>query len=167
MEYKFRKEIKMSIEIQLRYRKPRDEKRQRAFISVSGVNAETYDFEVGNVPIELDTDGLVQTYLETRRDEFHLFCLKKTWKGADIKRFQVEGKSELKAFLDWIDDGHKNIIGYEDEEEEIPIYEVISNHPYHGTHPPQFDWIESFSNENAPGLEQIREAIIQMLRDQI
>lgn len=155
----------MSITIILRGRAPRDENRRRAFISVSGVDSQVFDFEVGNVPADLDTDELVQEYLEARRDEWHLFCLKKTWKGADIKRFQVEGKSELEAFLDWIEDGHRNIIGYEDEEEQIPIHEVITNHPYHGTHPPQFEWIEMI--EEANSIPDLKEVLIDIFKEQI
>lgn len=153
----------MSITITLRGRAARDENRQRAFISVSGVNAETYDFEMANIPIELDTDEVVLAHLETRKDFLHLFCLKKTWVGADISPFQIDGKTELEAFLDWIDDGHRNITGYDEEEE--PIYEVITNHPYHGTHPPQFHWIEMI--EKANSVPDLKEVLIDIFKDQI
>jgi len=131
------------IEITLDHRKPRDENRQIAYISVSGVNDNALRFQVGDIPASLTTDQEVQDHLDGREDELHLFCLKKTWIGADPWDFQDPEKSELQNFLDWIDAGHKNkiIVGYEepkgDEETGEPIYdyEVIENHFYAGTHP--------------------------------
>ena len=153
----------MSIEIKIRHRKPRDETRQRVFISISGVNANAFEFEMANIPIELETDEAVLAHLEQKEDFLHLFCLRKTWIGAEISRFQVEGKTELEAFLDWIDDGHRNITGYDEEEE--PIYEEIANHPYPGTHPHALEWLEEM--EAAVGLEQVKAANIKMIKDMI
>jgi hypothetical protein len=139
------------IEITLNARKPRDEERQTAYISVSGVNAETYKFQVGNVPASLTTDQEAQDYLNGRKDEFHLFCLKETWVGADPWDFKDPEKSELENFLDWIDAGHKNkiVIGYEDEEKTEPIYDyvVIENHTYAGTHPLRYPPAENVLQE--------------------
>lgn len=112
------------IEIELNHRKPRDEERQIVYISVSGVNAYPFKFQVGNVPIELTTDQEVQDHLDSRKDEFHLFCLKATYPGANHCEFKEEGKAELQCFLDWIDAGAEN-----------PDGEVITNHLYAGTHP--------------------------------
>lgn len=152
----------MSIEVELRYRKPRDEKRQIAFVSVSGVNAQVYEFSVGNVPAELGTNEAVQAYLETRIDEWHLYCLRETYVGAEITRFQIEGKTELEAFQDWVDDGHKNIVSYDEDE---PIYEVITNHDYPGTHPKALEWLEEM--EATTGWPQGKIALIKMIKDMI
>lgn len=153
----------MSIEIQLRHRKPRDETRQIAFVEASGFNEHVYQFHIGNVPVELDTDEAIQEWLDARIDKWHLFCLKKTWIGADISPFRIEGKSELEAFLDWVDDGHRNIIGY--DEEENPVYEVISNHLYAGTHPHAIEWLEAM--EGAEGWSQGKTVLLQMIKDMI
>lgn len=163
------------IEITLDHRKPRDENRQIAYISVSGVNAETYKFQVGDVPASLTTDQEVQDHLDTRKDEFHLFCLKKTWIGADISEFRIEGKTELEAFLGWIDAGAEN-----------PDGEVISNHIYAGTHPLRYppaadvlqealDLLADFSdqtfaeletrvNSGVPFIKEISAALLALIR---
>lgn len=115
------------MEIELNGRQPRDETRQTAFVTVSGVNAQTYQFQVGDVPIELDTDEDVLEHLNGRTDELHLFCLKKTYPGFDVSEFHIEEKTELEAFQDWIDAGCEN-----------PDETVISNHMYAGTHPVRY-----------------------------
>lgn len=112
------------IEIILNHRKPRDENRQIAYISVSGINDYPYRFQVGDISVSLTTDQQVQDHLDSRKDELHLFCLKKTYEGFDISEFLIEGKTELEAFLDWIDAGCEN-----------PDGTVIENHFYAGTHP--------------------------------
>ncbi len=144
----------MSIEIILRGRASRDETRQRVFVSVSGVNSYTFDFEVGDVLIELDTDELVLSHLEARKDELHLFCLRKTWIGYDISEFKESGKSELESFLDWIEAGAIN-----------PDGTVITNHPYEGKHPPQFAWIEMI--EEANSIPDLKEILIDIFKEQI
>lgn len=126
----------MTITIELNHRKPRDETRQIAYVTVSGVDAQIYRFQVADVPIEFETDAQVLTHLEARKDKLHIFCLRKTYPGADPWDFRDPEKSELQNFQDWIDAGHKNkiLIRYEDGE---PIYDyiVIENHIYAGTHP--------------------------------
>ena len=126
------------IEITLNHRKPRDETRQIAYVSVSGVNDYAFKFQVGDVPACLTTDQEVRDHLNAREDELHLFCLKKTYPGADPWDFRDPEKSELQNFLDWIEAGHRNkiVVGYDPETEEpIYNYEVIANHTYAGTHP--------------------------------
>lgn len=126
------------IEIILNHRKPRDEERQVAYVTMSGVDAQVYKFQVGNVPIELDTDAQVLAHLEARKNDLHVFCLRKTYPGADPWDFQDPEKSELENFQDWIAAGHKNkILVGEDEETDDLIYKyvVIENHVYAGTHP--------------------------------
>lgn len=126
------------IEIELNHREPRDETRQIAYVTMSGVDTYAFKFQVGNVPISLETDQEVQDHLNSREDEFHLFCLRKTYPGADPWDFQDPEKSDLENFQDWIEAGHKNkILMGEDEETGDPIYDyvVIENHVYAGTHP--------------------------------
>lgn len=138
--------------IELNHREPRDETRQIAYIKVSEVNDYAFKFQIGDVPASLTTDQEVQDHLDSREDEFHLFCLKKTYPGADPWDFQDPQKSELENFLDWIAAGHKNKIKIgEDPETGDPIYDyvVITNHTYAGTHPLRY----------SPSDEQISEAL--------
>lgn len=139
------------IEITLDHIKPRDEERQTAYITVSGVDSQVYRFQVGNVPATLTTNQQIQDHLDGRKDELHLFCLKKTWSDADPWDFKDPEKSELQNFLDWIDAGHKNkvIMGYEDEEKTEPIYDYveITNHIYAGTHPLRYPPAEDVLQE--------------------
>lgn len=140
------------IEITLNHRQPRDEMRQIAYITVSDVNDYAFKFQVGNVPIELTTDQEVLDHLNSREDELHLFCLMKTYPGADPWDFKDPEKSELQNFLDWIKAGHKNkiVIG-QDPKTGDPIYDykIITNHFYAGTHPLRYP----------PSDEQISEAL--------
>ena len=144
------------IEITLDHRKPRDETRQIAYISVSGVNAETYKFQVGNVPASLTTDQEVQDHLDTRKDEFHLFCLKKTYEGFDISEFLIEGKAELEAFLDWIDADCEN-----------PDGEKISNHVYAGTHPLRYPPSQEDLQEALDIINSFSDTTFQELEDRV
>ena len=130
------------IEVKLDGRKPRDETRQTAYVTMSEEgNAKIFKFQVGNVPIELTTDQEVQDHLDLRVDEFQLCCLRATYPGADPWDFKDPLKSELENFLDWIEAGHRNkiIIGHDPETEE-PIYDyvVIDNHIFESTHPLRF-----------------------------
>lgn len=126
------------MEIQLNHRQPRDETRQTAFVTISGINAQVYKIQVGNVPIELDTDEAVLVHLNSRSEELHFFCLGKTYPGYDISEFKINENTDLEAFQEWIEAGCKNriLIGH-DEETDEPIYkeEVITNHTYAGNHP--------------------------------
>lgn len=142
------------IEITLNGTKPRDENRQIAYITVSGVNAETYKFQVGDVPASLTTGQGIQDHLNAREDEFHLFCLRKTWIGADISEFRIEGKTQLEAFLDWIDAGSEN-----------PDGTVIENHPYAGTHPLRYPPAEDVLQEALDLLAPFSAQTFQELED--
>ncbi len=161
------------IEIILNARKPRDENRQTAYITVSGVDAQVYKFQVGNVPASLTTNQQVQDHLDAREDELHLFCLKKTWVGADPWDFKDPDKSELQNFLDWIDAGHQNkiIVGHEEDDEETgePIYDyvVIGNHSYAGTHPLRYPPSEDVLQEALALLAPFADTTFQELSDRI
>ncbi len=144
------------IEIILNGRKPRDENRQIAYVSVSGINAETYRFQVGNVPASLATDQQVQDHLNGREDELHLFCLKKTYPGYDISEFLIEGKAELEAFQDWIDAGAEN-----------PDGTVITNHTYAGTHPLRYPPAEDVLQEALDILAPFSDTTFQELADRV
>lgn len=144
------------IEITLNHRKPRDETRQIAYISVSGVNDYAFRFQVGDVPIKLTTDQEVQDHLDTRKDEFHLFCLKKTYEGFDISEFLIGGKTELEAFLDWIEAGHTN-----------PDGEEISNHTYAGTHPLRYPPSQEDLQEALNIINSFADTTFQELEDRV
>lgn len=161
------------IEIELNARKPRDENRQIAYVSVSGVNDYSFRFQVGNVPASLNTDQEVQDYLDTRKEEFHLYCLKQTYPGADPWDFQDPEKSEVQNFLDWIDAGHQNkiLIGHEENDEETgePIYDyvVIENHSYAGTHPLRYPPAEDVLQEALALLTPFSDQTFEELEDRV
>jgi len=167
---KRKKRKKMSITIELNHREPRDETRQKAFITVSGVDSYAFKFQVGDVPIELTTDQEVQDHLDGREDEFHLFCLKKTWTEADPWDFKDPEKSELQNFLDWIDAGHKNkiLVGTDPETDE-PVYDyvVVENHIYEGTHPLRYPPAEDVLQEALDLLADFSDTTFQELADRI
>lgn len=160
------------IEIILNNRRLRDENRQVAYVTVSGVDTQTYRFQVGNVPADLTTDQQVQNHLDARIDEFHLFCLKKTYPGADPWDFKDSEKSELQNFQDWIDAGHKNkiIIGYEEDDDgNEPIYDyiVIENHIYAGTHPLRYPPAEDVLQEAVAILAPFSDQTFEELEDRV
>ena len=157
------------IEIILNHREPRDETRQIAYVSVSGVNDYAFRFQVGDVPIELTTDQEVQEHLEAREDELHLFCLKKTYPGADPWDFQDPEKSELQNFLDWIEAGHQNkiLVGYDENEDPIYEYEIITNHIYAATHPLRYPPSDEEISEALGYLEVVDRMDYEQLEDYI
>lgn len=114
--------------------KPRDEKRQVAFFKV-----DKYEFSAGDVPVALDTNAKVSTWLKKNEDFYMFLILQRMYrKGeawADWKRFKTEENTQLEAMEAWIADGCRNIVGYEDEEGTIPIYEVIEKKSFRSTHP--------------------------------
>ena len=144
------------IEIILNHRKPRDETRQIAYITVSGVDAQIYRFHVGNVPSSLTTDQEVQDHLNAREDELHLFCLKKTYPGANTCEFKDPGKSELQCFKDWIDAGAEN-----------PDGTVITNHSYAGTHPLRYPPAEDVLQEALAILAPFSDQTFEELEDRV
>jgi hypothetical protein len=144
------------IEIILNGTKPRDEERQIAYITVSGADSQVYKFQVGNVPAALTTDQQVQDHLDARKDELHLFCLRKTYVGVDCSEFKTEGKTELQCFLDWIDAGAEN-----------PDGEVIANHTYAGTHPLRYPPAEDILQEALDLLADFSDTTFQELADRI
>ncbi len=123
-------------------------------------NDETVDWHA-DIPLDKDP----QVYLEAMEDNLVFLILNKIYPEAQWRRFKTEENNQREAMESWIEDGHRNIVGYEDEEEQIPIYEVITNHPYHGTHPPQFDWIEMI--ENASSIPDLKEVLIDIFKEQI
>ncbi|MCK4646649.1 MAG: hypothetical protein KAU46_10380 [Candidatus Aminicenantes bacterium] len=158
------------IEITLNHRKPRDENRQIAYISVSGLNDYLFRFQVGDIPASLTTDQEVQDHLDSRKDELHLFCLRKTYSGADPWDFKDPDKSELENFLDWIDAGHKNkiLVGHDPEKDE-PIYEYeeIRNHTFAGTHPLRYPPSQADLQEAMAILAPFSDQTFQELEDRV
>ncbi len=116
----------------------RDEIRQVAYFTV-----DEYEFSVGNVPIELDTNQKVLTWLKKNEDFYMFLILQKIYRKGDMwadwGRFQEEDMTKLEAFQAWIKDGCKNkvLVGHEDEEKKKPIHEyiVIEKLPFRSAHP--------------------------------
>lgn len=146
------------MEIQLNAREKRNATRQIAYVTISGVNAQAYKFQVGDVPIELDTDEAVLEHLNSRQEELHMFCYKKTYPGADFSAFKAEENTDLEAFLEWESEGCENPDGM-----------VIANHSYAGTHPTRYppdsdvldealEILRNFANTNFEDLEDRAQA---------
>ena len=79
-------------------------------------------------PIGLSGQGL-QDYVDSREDQYKLNILKDLYSGCP-------SFGDLESMEQWIADGHKIIIGYDEEEQ--PIYEVIEKVPWTSTHPDIF-----------------------------
>lgn len=144
------------MEIQLNHREPRSETSQTVYVTISGVNAQVYRFQIGDVPIDLETDQAVLDHLNSREDELHLFCLKKTYPGADPSEFQTEENTELEAFLEWEAAGAEN-----------PDGTVIANHMYAGTHPLRYPPSTEVLDEALEILRGFSNCTFQELSDRV
>ncbi|MEE9612012.1 MAG: hypothetical protein V3W19_12205 [Desulfatiglandales bacterium] len=142
------------MEIVLNHRRPRNEHLQIAYITVSGVDAQVYKFQVGDVPASLITDQEVQNHLEKREDELEFFCLFKTYPGADYSEFKTDENTKLEALRDWIDAGAEN-----------PDGTVIANHTYAGTHPLRFPPAEDVLQEALDILAPFSDQTFEDLED--
>lgn len=58
----------MSITISINAKKPRDEKRQIVFFTITK-NSKPFKFTHGSVPVELDTDAKIKTFLVKQKDK--------------------------------------------------------------------------------------------------
>lgn len=144
------------MEIQLNHREPRDETRQIAYVTISGFNDHTYRFQVGDVPADLATNEDVLEHLNSRSDELHLFCLKKTYPGYNLSEFRTEENTELEAFLEWIEAGAENPDGI-----------VIENHIFAGTHPLRYPPSLNDLNEALTLINDFADTNYQDLSDRI
>lgn len=142
--------------IELNHREKRDETRQIVYVTISEINDQVYRFQVGDVPIELDNNQAVLDHLNNRKKELHLFCLIKTYPGADISEFLIEEKTKLEAFLDWEEAGCKNPDGI-----------IIENHTYAGTHPLRYPPSEDLLQEALTLLGEFSGTTFQELSDRI
>lgn len=89
-----------------------------------------YEFHA-DTPILAGADLL--NWFKDRQDKIYRLILMKMYPGSDYRRFKTEDNTELDAIKLWVQDGHKNIIGY--DEEENPIYEVIEKRLFKSTYP--------------------------------
>jgi len=151
--------------IELISRKERDQGRQIAFIKVTdpehGIGAQ--EFSVGNVPAELTDDKDVQAHLSSREEKIITVILRKQYPEADISPFREEGKSELKAFSAWIDNGCKNkvIVGYYKSGNPKYGYEVIERQEIEYRHPPEVTMIDKIDRASiTPDLKSLLKDII-------
>ena len=76
-------------------------------------------------------------YLRKHSERYAVLILGKMYREADWKRFKTEDNSNLEAFKDWIADGHKNLIGQDENGD--PIYQIIEKKNHKSTHP---KWIK-------------------------
>ena len=127
----------MAITITIQEKEPRDAERQIVFFTVTKDGTD-YEFSHGAVPVSLTTDAQIKTWLLARKEELYLLLLRKTYPGADYSEFKTEENINLEAMQAWIDAGHKNKIG--EDENEDPIYEVIDKVPYISNHP---KWVKA------------------------
>ncbi len=99
-------------------------------------------------------------WFKDRQDKIYRLILMKMYPGADYRRFKTEDNTELDAIKEWIADGHRNIIGY--DEEENPIYEVIEKRPFKSTHPM---WVKAEKEIDAiSNLEELKAFLKKIIR---
>lgn len=122
----------MAITITIQGRRPRDVERQVVFFTV-GKDGKGYEFSHGSVPVSLTTDNQIKAWLFARKEKLYVQVLRKMYPGVDCSDFKTGSNTSLEAMQDWIDAGHKNKIG--EDENEDPIYEVIDKIPYVSNHP--------------------------------
>ena len=116
-----------------------------------------YEFHV-DTPILTGADLL--NWFKNRQDKIYRLILMKMYPGSDYLRFRTENNTELDAIKDWIADGHRNIIGY--DEEENPIYEVIEKRPFKSTHP---TWVKAEKEIDAiSNLEELKAFLKKIIR---
>ena len=129
---------------------------QTCFITINykGTN---YKFHV-DTPLMSESDVLI--WIKARKEKIAYLILLKQYPGADMSRFLAEGETKLSAIIAWIQDGHRNIIGY--DEEENPIYEVIEKKPFKSTHP---FWIKALTEiDEISNLEELKAFLKKIIR---
>lgn len=114
------------------------------FTLIKGSNS--YPFHA-DVPHELEGVAL-EAYLTSKKNFIFLLILRKLYKGADYSEFIAVDKTELQAMQAWIQAGHKNKVG--EDEEGNPVYEVIPKGEWKSTHPEfieesEIDGVDSFA----------------------
>lgn len=102
---------------------------QTCFITITYKGTD-YEFHI-DTPLMNESDVLI--WIRARKEKIAYLILLKQYPGTDISEYLVEGETKLSAMIEWIKDGHRNIIGY--DEEENPIYEVIEKKLFRSTHP--------------------------------
>lgn len=127
----------MTITITIQEKAPRDADRQMVFFTVTKDGTD-YEFSHGAVPVSLTTNSQIKTWLLKRKEELYLLVLRKMYPEADYSEFKTKENTNLEAMQDWIDAGHKNKIG--EDENEDPIYEIIDKVPYVSNHP---KWVKA------------------------
>lgn len=99
-------------------------------------------------------------WFKDRQDKIYRLILMKMYPGSDYRRFKTPDNTELEAIKDWIADGHRNIIGY--DEEENPIYEIIEKRPFKSTHPM---WVKVEKEIDAiSNLEELKAFLKKIIR---
>jgi len=99
-------------------------------------------------------------WFKDRQDKIYRLIIMKMYPGCDYRRFKTEDNTELDAIRAWVQDGHRNIIGY--DEEENPIYEVIEKKPFKSTHPM---WIKALVEiDNISNLEELKTFLKKIIR---
>lgn len=146
--------------------KKRDEKRQIGYITIE-IDGNNYEFSVGNIPIEMDTDSKVLTWLEKNEDFYMFYILQKmyrkgeTW--ADWGRFKIDENTKLEAFQKWISEGCKNKvqIGIFKNGKPKFSYVVIEKLLFWSTHPPSIKKIKLIEEADIlPGLKKLLKDVI-------
>lgn len=103
---------------------------QTVYITINDGDGGTLKFHA-DTPV-LDAAGLL-AYFNANKDRLHVNVLRKFWHNADIAPFMNGRRTELEAFIAWVKDGHRNIVGKAADGK--PIYKVIDKRPWRDTHP--------------------------------
>jgi hypothetical protein len=104
-----------------------DETKQIAYFTIIDDSDDEYRFHAVT-PILSGAD--LQSHLVSNIDTYYYNILLKKWPNSDPNR--MSGSTPLEKMEAWIDDGHKRLEGYDDEEN--PIYAVIIEEPFEHTH---------------------------------
>lgn len=130
------------IEIAIKARKNRDEKRQNIYVDITK-NGEIIPLLIGNVPASLMNDSDILTHLGSRKDELLLVILRKFYPEADPDSItQEENVTDLEKMQTWITNGCKNKIVIGETKAGKPKfgYEIIEKQPWTYKHP---SWINA------------------------
>lgn len=132
------------------------EESQTVFFTIT-IQSVDYEFHA-QTPLLTGQDLL--NWFKDRQDKIYRLIIMKMYPGCDYRRFRTEDNTELEAIQAWVQDGHRNIIGY--DEEENPIYEVIEKKPFKSTHPM---WVKAEKEIDAiSNLEELKTFLKKIIR---
>jgi len=129
-----------------------------------------FTITIKNVDYEFHADTPLITgaellqWFKNRQDKIYRLIIMKMYPGSDYRRFKTEDNTELEAILAWMQDGHKNQIIIDHDEDENPIYDyvIIEKKPFRSTHPM---WIKAEKMiDEISNLEELKAFLKKIIR---